>query len=80
MAGTLGVRFTDPGTKDAAWTVRINWGDGSAITQFSSLTIPVTPLTRTKSYATPGQYTITVTVTDRDGGTGTYTTTVTVTP
>lgn len=80
VAGTLGVRFTDPGTKDAAWTVRINWGDGSAITQFSSLTIPVTPLTRTKSYATPGQYTITVTVTDRDGGTGTYTTTVTVTP
>lgn len=80
VAGTLGVRFTDPGTKDAAWTVRINWGDGSAITQFSSLTIPATPLTRTKSYATPGQYLITVTVTDKDGGTGTFTTTIMVTP
>lgn len=75
---TLGVRWTDAGVRDAPYTVRINWGDGSPITQFSSLTVPANPLTRSKSYATPGTYTIVVTVTDRDGGVGTTSLIITV--
>jgi PKD repeat protein len=81
VASSLGVRWTDPAAnRDAPYVVRINWGDGSAITQFSSLTVPVNPLTRLKSYAAPGQYTVTVTVTDRNGGVGTQTLLLTVAP
>lgn len=81
VAGSLGVHWTDPaGTRDAPYTVRINWGDGSAITQFSSLTVPVNPLARLKSYSAPGQYTVTVTVTDRNSGVGTQTLLLTVAP
>ncbi len=81
VAGSLGVRWTDPaGTRDAPYTVRINWGDGSAITQFSSLTVPATPLTRLKSYAVPGTYTVTVTVADRNGAVGTQIILLTVAP
>ena len=77
-ARVLGVRWTDPGVRDAPYTVRINWGDASPITQFSSLVVPASALTRSKSYAAPGSYTITVTVTDRDGGVGTSSFTITV--
>ncbi len=75
---TLGVRWTDPGVRDAPYTVRINWGDGSPITQFSSLVAPANPLSRSKNYAAPGSYTIVVTVTDRDGGIGSTSLTITV--
>lgn len=78
QSALFGVRFTDAGTRDAPYTVRINWGDGSAITQFSSLVQPAAPLNRSKTYAVPGSYLITVTVTDRDGGMGTATYSVTV--
>ncbi|MBL0938334.1 MAG: DNA/RNA non-specific endonuclease [Gemmatimonadaceae bacterium] len=78
-ASLLGVRFTDAaGTRDAPYTVRINWGDGTPITQFSSLVLPTAPLNRSKSYAAPGTYTIVVTVTDRDGGVGTISLPITV--
>ncbi len=80
VAGTLGTRWTDPGIRDAPFTIRINWGDGSPITQFASLTIPTTALVRSKSYAVAGSYTIVVTVTDRDGGVGSTSLTITVVP
>jgi len=80
VAGTLGTRWTDPGIRDAPFTVRINWGDGSPISQFSSLTIPTTALVRSKSYAAAGSYIIVVTVTDRDGGVGSTSLTITVVP
>lgn len=81
VSSSLGVKWTDPaGTRDAPYRVRIEWGDGSAATQFSSLTVPVNPLTRLKAYSAPGQYTVTVTVTDRNGGVGTQTLLITVAP
>jgi DNA/RNA endonuclease G (NUC1) len=78
QSALFGVRFSDAGTRDAPYTVRINWGDGSALTQFSTLVQPATPLNRSKTYAAPGTYVITVTVMDRDGGVGTASYSVTV--
>lgn len=74
----LGVQFTDANPKDAPFTVRINWGDGTAVTTFVSTTIPANALQRPHVYAASGNYTITVTVTDKDGGVGTKTLAITV--
>ena len=80
VAGTVGTRWTDPGTRDAPFTVRINWGDGSPVTQFSLLIVPASPINRNKVYASSGVYTVVVTVTDRDGAVGTTSLSITVTP
>jgi PKD repeat protein len=81
VTNSLGFRWTDPaGARDALYTARINWGDGSPIVQFSAATVPPTVITRTKAYAAPGQYTVTITVTDRNGGVGSQTVLITVAP
>lgn len=80
LGSNVTVGFTDPGTKDAPFTVRVNWGDGTALSTFVSTVIPTAPFARPHVYSAPGNYTITVTVTDRDGGVGTQTLTITVQP
>ncbi len=80
IASSIGVKFSDLNSKDSPFIVRINWGDGTALTQFASTVVPVTPFARPHVYASAGSYTVTVTVTDRDGGVGTQTLSVTVQP
>ncbi len=79
VSSTLGVLFAGP-TARAPFTVRINWGDGTPLTQFVSTIIPRTPINRAKVYAAPGSYQISVTVTDRSGLTATETLNITVQP
>lgn len=73
VSKSIGVSFTDANPKDAPFTARINWGDGTAITSFVSTVLPSSPLLKPHTYAASGNYTITITVTDRDGGVGTTT-------
>jgi hypothetical protein len=60
--------FSDPGP-DAPWTVRVDWGDGSAATIFNRPVTGALPPTA-HTYAETGAYTVTTTVTDKDGGSG----------
>jgi len=78
VSKTLGVKFSDANAKDAPFVVRINWGDGTAITQFVSTVLPASPIPRPHTYASSGSFTVTITVTDRDGGVGTFTLTAVV--
>ena len=78
VSKNVGVSFTDANPKDAPFTVRINWGDGTAVSSFVSTVLPTSPLQRPHTYASSGNYTITITVTDRDGGIGTSTLAVVV--
>jgi len=71
VSRNLAVSFTDANAKDSPFVVRINWGDGTALTTFVSTVLPTAPFQRPHTYAARGNYTITVTVTDRDGGVGT---------
>jgi hypothetical protein len=54
--------FTDPNTH-ASWAVTVNWGDGSAETVFN-VTATGSLGTRSHTYATAGNKTVTVTVSD----------------
>jgi hypothetical protein len=67
---SLSLSFTDPGVEDDPWAVDINWGDGSAHTQYNA-TAQGAQTAQTHEYTTPGSYTVTVSVTDKDGGAGT---------
>jgi DNA/RNA endonuclease G (NUC1) len=80
VSANLGVLFKDTSVKDAPFTVRINWGDGTPTTQFASTILPAAPIQRPHTYAAPGPYSITVTVTDRGGATTTQTVAITVQP
>jgi hypothetical protein len=80
VSSSIGVAFADPNPKDSPFIVRINWGDGTAVTQFGATVVPVTPFSRPHTFASAGSFTITVTVTDRDGGVGTQTLAITVQP
>lgn len=64
------ITFTDLGVDDAPWTVNIDWGDGSADTEYTTNDQEAQP-DRSHLYTTPGSYTVTLTVTDEDGGAGT---------
>ena len=76
---TLSLSFSDPGINDGGilgdgwWAVDINWGDGTAHTQFEANAQGnvVDPSHLSHLYTTPGNYTAGVTVTDKDGGVGT---------
>ena len=57
--------FSDPGP-DTPWAVTVDWGDGSATTDFNAATIGSLG-TRSHTYDDNGTYTVTVTVTDSDG-------------
>jgi len=70
---TINPTFTDAGADTHNAT--INWGDGSALEDISSVT---SPMTRTHTYTDNGIYTITVTITDDDNGVSTDTLTITV--
>jgi len=71
-------RFTDPGTRDAAWRLSIDWGDNTSFAVNSSTQ---SPLTRGKVWSVPGQYTVRYIVTDKDGAASVAATyVVTVTP
>lgn len=78
VSRNLAVTFTDANAKDSPFVVRINWGDGTAVTTFVSTVLPTAPFQRPHTYVSAGSYIITVTVTDRDGGVGTSTRTVVV--
>lgn len=67
---SLALAFTDPGSVDNPWSVDVNWGDGSPLTEFDAATQgPQADLTHL--YTAPGTYTVSVTVTDKDGGSDT---------
>ncbi len=61
--------FTDAGVNDNPWQVAVDWGDGSAETNFSLNAQGSLP-DQTHSYAKSGDYDVTVTVTDKDGDAG----------
>jgi PKD repeat protein len=73
---TLQATFTDPGTTDAPWTYRIDWGD--SMSQTGSATSPGT-ISASHAFLVPGTYHVRVTVTDKDGGVGSDEVLVTVT-
>lgn len=63
--------FTDAGLNDGPWTVRVNWDDGSAATEFSTNaqgSLGTLDHRYLDSRTTP--FTVTVQVTDKDGQTG----------
>ncbi len=62
--GNLGVLFSS--TRGAPFTVRIDWGDNTPMTQYVSTIAPRTPINRPHTYAA-GSYVIMVSVTDRSG-------------
>ncbi len=80
VSGNLGVRFSGVSPRSAPFIVRIEWGDGSAATQFASTIVPKTPIKRAHAFATGGPYQITVSVRDRTGATTTETLDITVQP
>jgi DNA/RNA endonuclease G (NUC1) len=80
QALTTQLRFTDPGTQDATWRVRYEWGDGTTFNAVLTAQLPTTPMLRAKAWSAPGSYTVRVTVTDKDGAVSTSTLAVTVTP
>ena len=58
--------LTDTVTDSQSWAVDVNWGDGSAHTDFN--TTATGPLTaKPHAFALPGTYTVTVTATDPAG-------------
>ncbi|HET7270998.1 MAG TPA: PKD domain-containing protein, partial [Rubrobacter sp.] len=57
--------FTDPGTDDP-WSVTVDWGDGSAATNFDAASPGGLPQ-RAHTYADNGTYTVTVTVVEAGG-------------
>lgn len=61
--------FGDPGS-DSPWAVSVNWGDGTANTNFN-LTAKGSLGNQSHTYATAGTYVVTETVTDKYGGVGT---------
>jgi hypothetical protein len=69
----LGFSWIDVGTDDT-FTGTIDWGDGSAVTQFSE-----SPVDTNHVYATAGNYTISVSVADDDGGSDSDTASVSLT-
>jgi endonuclease G len=70
-------RFSDPGVRDAAWRLSIDWGDA---TTFAINSSSQAALTRGKVWTTPGTYTVRYTVTDKDGAAGVASVDITVTP
>jgi uncharacterized protein len=80
QAADLGVLFSGMPARSAPYIVRIDWGDGTAATQFASTIVPRRPINRPHSYSTAGSYLITVTVRDRQGTVTTETLAVTVQP
>ncbi|HET9012208.1 MAG TPA: PKD domain-containing protein, partial [Gemmatimonadaceae bacterium] len=69
---TLSASLSDPGTDDAPWSYRIDWGDGS-VAETGSLSSLDDALSASHAYASIGDYTATIAVTDKDGATGTAT-------
>jgi len=65
---TVSATFSDPGTGDAPWAYRFDWGDGASST--GSTTSQASGISAGHAYATAGTYTARVTVTDKDGGAG----------
>ncbi|MEO7360362.1 MAG: DNA/RNA non-specific endonuclease [Gemmatimonadaceae bacterium] len=78
ISKNVGVSFTDANPKDGPFIMRINWGDGSAVSTYVTTVLPVAALQRPHTYAASGAYLITITVTDKDAGVGTTTLTVVV--
>jgi PKD repeat protein len=63
--------FTDPGTD--SWTVRVDFGDGSAPAVLSLSASAPRSYATSHVYDDSGQYTVAVTLTDDDGGSSTST-------
>ena len=65
--------FTDQGANDAAWTVDVDWGDGSTHTTFPTSSAGAIG-SKNHTYADgPDDHTVTVKVTDKDTDSGTAT-------
>jgi regulation of enolase protein 1 (concanavalin A-like superfamily) len=69
------VKVSDAGSVDTE-IVKINWGDGSAVTTTSSSFSATLNLSHV--YASTGTFNVTTTITDDDGGTSTINSTITV--
>ena len=70
-------RFTDAGANDGPWRAVVAWGDGTTLTA-TLTTQPTGAIRASKTYATPGTYTVRFTVTDKDGSSAFVEQTVTV--
>jgi hypothetical protein len=65
-AASVGVNFTDPGTLDTH-TCSIDWGDGMVAAGSVTGTNTSGSCTGSRTYGSPGVYTVMMTVTDKDG-------------
>jgi RHS repeat-associated protein len=61
--------FIDAGLDDGPWSVRVDWGDGSAAATFTTTTQGALG-NRSHTYADDGDYTVEITVTDKTDATG----------
>jgi len=76
----FGTSAVDPaGTGNGPWRYVIEWGDGTSFSStLTALPTATRPLARSKTYNTPGQYTVRLFITDRNGVKGVQTSVVTV--
>lgn len=78
---SLKTTATDADGADGPWKLVYDFGDGTTFTStLFALPTPTTPTSRSKTWTTPGVYTVTTTLTDKKGGSSSVSLQITVTP